>query len=114
MFSVTSLGFLPFMALFVCLWYRVPQPSRWKLVLAANAVFCLSIDIGAFFAVALATAVVWQAAQHAQPERPARRLWRAGIPAFLAPAEIFGHSRFTNPRDVRSRAGDAYTWRRHL
>lgn len=39
---------LPFMALFVCLWYRVPQPSRWKLVLAANAVFCLSIDIGAF------------------------------------------------------------------
>ena len=61
MFSVTSLGFLPFMALFVCLWYRVPQPSRWKLVLAANAVFCLSIDIGAFFAVALATAVVWQA-----------------------------------------------------
>ena len=62
MFSVTSLGFLPFMALFVCLWYRVPQPSRWKLVLAANAVFCLSIDIGAFFAVALATAVVWQAA----------------------------------------------------
>ena len=29
MFSVTSLGFLPFMALFVCLWYRVPQPSRW-------------------------------------------------------------------------------------
>lgn len=48
MFSVTSLGFLPFMALFVCLWYRVPQPSRWKLVLAANAVFCLSTDIGAF------------------------------------------------------------------
>lgn len=47
MFSVTSLGFLPFMALFVCLWYRVPQLSRWKLVLAANAVFCLSIDIGA-------------------------------------------------------------------
>ena len=72
MFSVTSLGFLPFMALFVCLWYRVPQPSRWKLVLAANAVFCLSIDIGAFFAVALATAVVWQAAQHAQPEQPSR------------------------------------------
>lgn len=32
MFSVTSLGFLPFMALFACLWYRVPQPSRWKLV----------------------------------------------------------------------------------
>ena len=31
MVSVTSLGFLPFMALFVCLWYRVPQPSRWKL-----------------------------------------------------------------------------------
>ena len=51
MFSVTSLGFLPFMALFACLWYRVPQPSRWKLVLAANAVFCLSIDVGAFFAV---------------------------------------------------------------
>ena len=25
MFSVTSLGFLPFMALFVCLWYRVPS-----------------------------------------------------------------------------------------
>lgn len=64
MFSVTSLGFLPFMALFACLWYRVPQPSRWKLVLAANAVFCLSIDIGAFFAVALATAVVWLSLIH--------------------------------------------------
>ena len=86
MFSVTSLGFLPFMALFVCLWYRVPQPSRWKLVLAANAVFCLSIDVGAFFAVALATAVVWQAAQHAQPEQPSRRGWLAlGLAAALLP-----------------------------
>ena len=86
MFSVTSLGFLPFMALFVCLWYRVPQPSRWKLFLAANAVFCLSIDIGAFFAVALATAVVWQAAQHAQPEQPSRRGWLAlGLAAALLP-----------------------------
>ena len=93
MFSVTSLGFLPFMALFVCLWYRVPQPSRWKLVLAANAVFCLSIDIGAFFAVALATAVVWQAAQHAQPERPSRRGWLAlGLAAALLPLLVLKYS----------------------
>ena len=93
MFSVTSLGFLPFMALFVCLWYRVPQPSRWKLVLAANAVFCLSIDIGAFFAVALATAVVWQAAQHAQPEQPSRRGWLAlGLAAALLPLLVLKYS----------------------
>ena len=76
MFSVTSLGFLPFMALFVCLWYRVPQPSRWKLVLAANAVFCLSIDIGAFFAVALATAVVWQGL----PQKTRRYQWKGRTP----------------------------------
>ena len=87
MFSVTSLGFLPFMALFVCLWYCVPQPSRWKLVLAANAVFCLSIDIGAFFAVALATAVVWQA----QPPRVAGT--GAGrSPAAAAGAQIQRHA----------------------
>ena len=86
MFSVTSLGFLPFMALFVCLWYRVPQPSRWKLVLAANAVFCLSIDIGAFFAVALATAVVWQAAQRVAGTGAGRS------PAAAAGAQIQRHA----------------------
>ena len=111
MFSVTSLGFLPFMALFVCLWYRVPQPSRWKLVLAANAVFCLSIDIGAFFAVALATAVVWQAAQHAQPERPSRRGWLAlGLAAALLPLLVLKYSGMLVPglRDLYKPFGLAY------
>ena len=111
MFSVTSLGFLPFMALFVCLWYRVPQPSRWKLVLAANAVFCLSIDIGAFFAVALATAVVWQAAQHAQPEQPSRRGWLAlGLAAALLPLLVLKYSGMLVPglRDLYKPFGLAY------
>ena len=111
MFSVTSLGFLPFMALFVCLWYRVPQPSRWKLVLAANAVFCLSIDIGAFFAVALATAVVWQAAQHAQPEQPSRRRWLAlGLAAALLPLLVLKYSGMLVPglRDLYKPFGLAY------
>ena len=111
MFSVTSLGFLPFMALFVCLWYRVPQPSRWKLVLAANAVFCLSIDIGAFFAVALATAVVWQAAQHAQPEQPSRRGWLVlGLAAALLPLLVLKYSGMLVPglRDLYKPFGLAY------
>ena len=111
MFSVTSLGFLPFMALFVCLWYRVPQPSRWKLVLAANAVFCLSIDIGAFFAVALATAVVWQAAQHAQPEQPSRRGWLAlGLAAALLPLLVLKYNNILIPnlRDLYKPFGLAY------
>ena len=111
MFSVTSLGFLPFMALFVCLWYRVPQPSRWKLVLAANAAFCLSIDIGAFFAVALATAVVWQAAQHAQPEQPSRRGWLAlGLAAALLPLLVLKYSGMLVPglRDLYKPFGLAY------
>ena len=111
MFSVTSLGFLPFMALLVCLWYRVPQPSRWKLVLAANAVFCLSIDIGAFFAVALATAVVWQAAQHAQPEQPSRRGWLAlGLAAALLPLLVLKYSGMLVPglRDLYKPFGLAY------
>lgn len=111
MFSVTSLGFLPFMALFVCLWYRVPQPSRWKLVLEANAVFCLSIDIGAFFAVALATAVVWQAAQHAQPEQPSRRGWLAlGLAAALLPLLVLKYSGMLVPglRDLYKPFGLAY------
>ena len=111
MVSVTSLGFLPFMALFVCLWYRVPQPSRWKLVLAANAVFCLSIDIGAFFAVALATAVVWQAAQHAQPEQPSRRGWLAlGLAAALLPLLVLKYSGMLVPglRDLYKPFGLAY------
>lgn len=111
MVSVTSLGFLPFMALFVCLWYRVPQPSRWKLVLAANAVFCLSIDVGAFFAVALATAVVWQAAQHAQPEQPSRRGWLAlGLAAALLPLLVLKYSGMLVPglRDLYKPFGLAY------
>lgn len=111
MVSVTSLGFLPFMALFVCLWYCVPQPSRWKLVLAANAVFCLSIDIGAFFAVALATAVVWQAAQHAQPEQPSRRGWLAlGLAAALLPLLVLKYSGMLVPglRDLYKPFGLAY------
>ena len=111
MFSVTSLGFLPFMALFVCLWYRVPQPSRWKLVLAANVVFCLSIDIGAFFAVALATAVVWQAAQNAQPEQPSRRGWLAlGLAAALLPLLVLKYSGMLVPglRDLYKPFGLAY------
>ena len=111
MFSVTSLGFLPFMALFVCLWYCVPQPSHWKLVLAANAVFCLSIDIGAFFAVALATAVVWQAAQHAQPEQPSRRGWLAlGLAAALLPLLVLKYSGMLVPglRDLYKPFGLAY------
>ena len=99
------------MALFVCLWYRVPQPSRWKLVLAANAVFCLSIDIGAFFAVALATAVVWQAAQHAQPEQPSRRGWLAlGLAAALLPLLVLKYSGMLVPglRDLYKPFGLAY------
>ena len=111
MVSVTSLGFLPFMALLVCLWYCVPQPSRWKLVLAANAVFCLSIDVGAFFAVALATAVVWQAAQHAQPEQPSRRGWLAlGLAAALLPLLVLKYSGMLVPglRDLYKPFGLAY------
>lgn len=99
------------MALLVCLWYRVPQPSRWKLVLAANAVFCLSIDIGAFFAVALATAVVWQAAQHAQPEQPSRRGWLAlGLAAALLPLLVLKYSGMLVPglRDLYKPFGLAY------
>ena len=99
------------MALFVCLWYRVPQLSRWKLVLAANAVFCLSIDIGAFFAVALATAVVWQAAQHAQPEQPSRRGWLAlGLAAALLPLLVLKYSGMLVPglRDLYKPFGLAY------
>lgn len=89
MFSVTSLGFLPFMALFVCLWYHVPQPSRWKLVLAANAVFCLSIDIGAFFAVAPChgSGVAGRAACAARAAQPPRV---AGTGAGRSPAAAAG------------------------
>ena len=111
MLSVTSLGFLPFMALFVCLWYRVPQPSRWKLVLAANAVFCLSIDVGAFFAVAIATAVVWQAALHAQSNQPKRRGWLAlGLAAALLPLLVLKYSGMLVPglRDLYKPFGLAY------
>ncbi len=76
MLTVRPFGFMLFVALLACLWYRVARSlRRWKLMLAANAVFYLSMDIGsAVCALPYATAVVWQAALHpaaraAQPPR---------------------------------------------
>lgn len=94
MLEVPSLAFLAFAAALCCLWYRLAPPRRWVLLLAANAVFCLSIDAGAFFAVAGASAAVWYAAPRAVPGhgRHADAWLAAGLAAALVPLVLLKYS----------------------
>lgn len=82
MFSLDSLGYLVFVAVLVPVWYRLPAARRWQAMLAASAVFFLSIDPFGFAVMLLAALVVWWAAPRAVASRP---LGVLGIAAALCP-----------------------------
>lgn len=93
MFSLDSPAFLLFVAILTILWYRTAPNRRWQVLLAANALFCLSIDIGAFFAVLVAGAGVWFAAPRTVSDNPGRRKWLVvGLAFALLPLLILKYS----------------------
>lgn len=82
MLAVTSPGFVAFAALLIGLWYPCKPARRWQLMLAANAVFYLSLDWQGFLVLLASSALVWFAALTARQSR----LWFGiGLAAALAP-----------------------------
>lgn len=80
MLAVTSPGFVVFAALLVGLWYWCAPPHRWQLMLAASALFYLSLDWQGFLILLVDAAVVWLCALQK------KRGWFAlGLAAALAP-----------------------------
>ena len=111
MFSLDSLAFLMFVAVLLGVWYHTAPAHRWRVMLGANAVFCLSMDVRAFFAVLAASLVVWYAAPRTAPDRPNRRFWLGlGLVAALAPLLVLKYSGMLVPglRDLYKPFGLAY------
>lgn len=111
MFSLDSLAFLMFVAVLLGVWYHTAPAHRWRVMLGANAVFCLSMDVRAFFAVLAASLVVWYAAPRTAPGRPNRRFWLGlGLVAALAPLLVLKYSGMLVPglRNLYKPFGLAY------
>ena len=72
MFSVNSLGFLVFLAVFVPLWFTARPDRRWQWMLAANLLFYLSIDVPGLFVLLASAALVWLSAKNVRPGKPRR------------------------------------------
>lgn len=86
MFSVNSPGFFVFLAVLTPLWFRVRPENRWRLMLAANLFFYLSIDLSGLPVLLLCAMIVWYAARHAVPNAKQGGGWVAlGLAAALAP-----------------------------
>ena len=86
MFSVNSLGFLCFLAVLTPLWFVTRPGRRWQLMLAANLVFYLSIDVPGLFVMLASALVVWLSARHAAPGAASAGRWFSlGLFAALAP-----------------------------
>lgn len=66
MLAVSSPGFVVFAALLVGLWYVTKPQHRWQLMLAASAVFYLSLDWQGFLVLLLCALLVWQCALRAR------------------------------------------------
>lgn len=93
MFSVNSLGFLVFLAVFVPLWFTARPDRRWQWMLAANLLFYLSIDVPGLFVLLASAALVWLSAKNVRPGMPRRRRWIAlGLFAALAPLLLLKYS----------------------
>lgn len=95
MFAVTSIGFPLFALLLVPLWYRIAPDRRWRVMLAASAVFYLSVDWRGFPLLMAATAVVWLSARRmgAARNHSGKSPWLgAGLAAALAPLLLLKYS----------------------
>lgn len=82
MLAVSSPGFVVFAALLVGLWYMTKPQRRWQLMLAASAVFYLSLDWQVFWVLLFCTLLVWQCALR---ERGKTVWFAAGLLCALAP-----------------------------
>lgn len=86
MFSVNGPGFLAFLAVLMLFWYRLPAGRRWILMLAANILFYLSLDIPGFFVLLASALAVWWCARRTGPDAPNGSGWlAAGLAAALGP-----------------------------
>lgn len=86
MFSVNGAGFLLFLAVLMAVWYRFPSRHRWVVMLAANILFYLSLDIPGFFVLLACALVVWWCARRMAPDSPSHSRWLAvGLVAALGP-----------------------------
>ena len=82
MLAVSSPGFVVFAGLLVGLWYRLQPKKRWGLMLAASALFYLSLDWQGYVILLLCSLLVWQCALRAREKTE----WFAGGLLFaLAP-----------------------------
>ena len=82
MLAVTAPGFVVFAALLAGLWYLWAPARRWQLMLAASAVFYLSLDWQGFVVLVLCAVLVWLCALRVRGKRG----WLvAGLAAALAP-----------------------------
>ena len=66
MLAVSSPGFVVFAGLLVGLWYRLQPKKRWGLMLAASALFYLSLDWQGYVILLLCSLLVWQCALRAR------------------------------------------------
>lgn len=82
MLAVSSPGFVVFAALLVGLWYCCVPSKRWLLMLAASAIFYLSLDWQGFLVLLVSTGLVWACALRA---RERNGFFVLGLAAALAP-----------------------------
>lgn len=82
MLAVSSPGFVVFAALLVGLWYCCVPSKRWSLMLAASAIFYLSLDWQGFLVLLVSTGLVWACALRA---REKNGYFVLGLAAALAP-----------------------------
>lgn len=81
MLAVTSPGFVVFAALLAWLWFRCAPARRWQCMLAASAVFYLSLDWQGYLVLLASAVLTWFCALRASAAspRPNQRLawgWR--------------------------------------
>ena len=69
MLAVTAPGFVVFAALLAGLWYLWAPARRWQLMLAASAVFYLSLDWQGFVVLVLCAVLVWLCALRVRGKR---------------------------------------------
>lgn len=82
MLAVTSPGFVVFAALLAWLWFRCAPARRWQCMLAASAVFYLSLDWQGYLVLLASAVLTWFCALRASA---AKRWFGLGLAAALAP-----------------------------
>lgn len=89
MIAVNRFGFLFFVLALTVVWYLTPRCQRWKVMLAASAVFYLLLDAVGFSVLAAAAWAVWQCALRLKRSAHRKKQWlRLGCICALAPLAL--------------------------